>query len=62
MSMTYKMNKKHIYKWRKSNMPRVLDINKNIHKKKYACKKNFRKNEILIISFKNMKKKILKEI
>ena len=70
MSMTYKMNKKHIYKWRKSNMPRVLEINKKSHQKNYAWKKiqriflnilidfqrNFRKNEILIIAFKNMKK------
>ena len=75
MSMTYKMNKKHIYKWRKSNMPRVLEINKKSHQKNYAWKKiqriflnilinfqrNFRKNEILIIAFKNMKKKYLKK-
>ena len=39
MSLPYKMNKKHIYKWRKTNMPRVLEINKKSNRKSYAWQK-----------------------
>ena len=75
MSLPYKMNKKHIYKWRKANMPRVLEINKKSNRKSYAWQKiqrifvnilfefqrSFRKNEINYFSFKFEKKKILKD-